>query len=66
MRAKILKINSAPYGQYDTEIFAIILDLGTVTESILRGIDLPLDLKVGDIREVVMYKHLIEKIGSIV
>jgi hypothetical protein len=64
VKATILRIASAPYGQYDTEVLADVE--GTLVESVLRRQDLPADLDVGQEREVKMYKHLIESIGEIV
>lgn len=61
MRAKIISIKPAPYGQYDTEVLALV-ETGELSESVLRGIDLPKDLLPGQTRDVEVYRGLISLI----
>lgn len=62
MKAKILHINPAPYGQYDTELVVLVED-GGLSESVLRRCDLPADIAVGQTREVTLYRGLVETVS---
>lgn len=56
--AHIMSVSSAPYGQYDTEVFAFIDGVGS-SESVLRRCDCPADIATGKTYRVGLYRGLI-------